>query len=157
MRVRSTIATVLFLAVTATAAFAHEFKVGDLEIVHPWTRVPLKGTDVTAGYMKIINHGTTPDRLIGITVEFSKSAQVHEMKMDGDVMKMEEMQGGLEIPAGATIEMKPKSYHIMFMGLTEELVAAEMVDGELVFEKAGKVKVEFMVEPANADHSMDSM
>lgn len=157
MRVLKTVTAALFLAFTATVALAHEFKVGDLEIVHPWTRVPLKGTDVTAGYMKIINHGSTPDRLLSVTVEFSKTAQVHEMKMDGDVMKMAEMKDGLEIPAGATVELKPKSFHIMFMGVTEPLAADEMVDGELTFEKAGKVKVEFMVEPADADHSMDAM
>jgi copper(I)-binding protein len=157
MRVLTSLATAAFLAVSFTAALAHEFKVGDLEIVHPWTRVPLKGTDVTGGYMKIINHGSTPDRLLKVTVDFSKTVQIHEMKMDGNVMQMSELKDGLEIPAGGTVELKPKSFHIMFMGVKEKLVPDEMVDGELTFEKAGKVKVEFMVEPADADHSMDNM
>ena len=157
MRVFTSIAAAAFLAVGVTAALAHEFKVGDIEIIHPWTKVPLKGTDVTGGYMKIVNHGTTPDRLLKVTVDFSKMAQIHAMKMDGNVMKMEELKDGLEIPAGGTVELKPKSYHVMFMGVKEKLTADEMVDGELTFEKAGKVKVEFMVEPATADHSMDAM
>jgi copper(I)-binding protein len=47
--------------------------------------------------------------------------------------------------------------HVMFIGVHEELVPDEVVDGELTFEKAGKVKVEFMIEPAGTDHSMDNM
>jgi copper(I)-binding protein len=79
------------------------------------------------------------------------------MKMDGDVMKMQELTQGLEIPAGATIELKPKSMHLMFVGVNQELVPDMMMNGELTFEKAGKVKVEFMIEPAGTDHSMDNM
>jgi copper(I)-binding protein len=139
------------------AATAHEYKVGSLEIVHPWARAQLKGTDVADGFMKIVNHGSTPDRLLSVTVEFAKTAQIHDMKMDGSTMKMVEMKEGVEIPAGATVELKPKSMHVMFMGLTEGLAPDELVDGELTFEKAGKVKVEFMVEPSSADHSMDNM
>jgi copper(I)-binding protein len=90
-------------------------------------------------------------------VEFAKAGQIHDMKMDGDVMKMQELTGGLEIPAGATVELKPKSLHVMFMGVNQELVPDLMMDGELVFEKAGKVKIEFMIEPAGTAHSMDNM
>ncbi len=146
-----------FVGSWAVAAYAHEYKAGDLEIVHPWARATLKGSDVADGFMKIINHGSTPDRLLAVSVDFSKTSQVHEMKMDGEVMKMEELKDGLEIPAGATVELKPKSFHLMFMGVTQQLIADTMVEGELTFEKAGKVKVEFMVEPAGADHSMDDM
>ncbi|WP_459851270.1 copper chaperone PCu(A)C [Dongia sp. agr-C8] len=141
----------------AVAAWAHEFKIGDLEIVHPWARATLKGSDVADGFMKIINHGSTPDRLLSVTVEFAKAGQIHEMKMDGDVMKMQELTEGLEIPAGATVELKPKSLHLMFMGVNQELLPDTMMDGELTFEKAGKVKIEFMIEPAGTGHSMDNM
>ena len=92
-----------------------------------------------------------------VTVEFAKAGQIHDMKMDGDVMKMQELTGGLEIPAGATVELKPKSMHLMFIGVNQELVPDMMMNGELTFEKAGKVKVEFMIEPAGTDHSMDNM
>ena len=70
---------------------------------------------------------------------------------------MQELTGGLEIPAGATVELKPKSLHIMFMGVNQELVPDTIVNGELSFEKAGKVKIEFMIEPAGTSHSMDNM
>src|SRR5215470_6242083 len=151
MRVLRTLLALAFLAFGAASADAHEFKVGALEIVHPWARATLKGSDVADGFMKIINHGSTPDRLVSVEVEFAKAGQIHTMKMDGDVMKMEELTGGLEIPAGATVELKPKSMHLMFMGVNQELMPDMMMNGELTFEKAGKVKVEFMIEPAGTD------
>jgi copper(I)-binding protein len=141
----------------AVSAWAHEFKAGDLEIVHPWARATLKGSDVADGFLKIINHGTAPDKLIAVSVEFAKTGQIHDMKMDGDVMKMQELTEGLEIPAGATVELKPKSLHLMFVGVNQELLPDTMMDGELTFEKAGKVKIEFMIEPAGTGHSMDNM
>jgi periplasmic copper chaperone A len=140
-----------------SAAMAHEYKIGSLEIVHPWARAQLKGSDVADGFMQIINHGSTPDRLIAVTVDFAKTAQIHDMKMDGTTMKMVELKDGVEIPAGATVVLKPKSMHVMFVGVKEELAPDELIPGELTFEKAGKLKVEFMIEAAGTDHSMDNM
>ena len=157
MRVLRTLLILDMIGSGAVAAAAHEYKAGDIEIVHPWARATLKGSDVADGFMKIINHGSTPDRLIGVTVEFAKAGQIHDMKMEGDVMKMQELTEGLEIPAGATVELKPKSLHLMFVGVNQELVPDMMMDGELTFEKAGKVKIEFMIEPAGTGHSMDNM
>ena len=68
------------------------------------------------------------------------------MSMDGGVMKMRELKNGLEIPPGATVELKPGSYHIMMMNLSRPLAKGEKVKGSLTFEKAGKVDVEFAVE-----------
>lgn len=145
----------LCLGVFALAAAAHEYKFGELEVVHPWVHAPLKGSKIVDGFMKIINHGTTPDRLLSVSVEFAAGSQIHDMKMEGNVMKMAELKDGIVIPAGATVELKPQSLHVMFMDLKEDLIPDEMVNGELVFEKAGKLKVEFMVEPATAQNSMD--
>jgi copper(I)-binding protein len=69
------------------------------------------------------------------------------MKVDaGGVMRMREIAGGLEIAPGATVELKPGGYHVMFMDLTRQLQQGESVKGTLVFEKAGKVEVEFKAE-----------
>jgi hypothetical protein len=157
MRVLHTLLILAFLGLGAAGAVAHEYKAGDLEIVHPWARATLKGSTVADGFMKIVNHGSTPDRLLSVSVEFAKAGQIHDMKMEGDVMKMQELTGGLEIPAGGTVELKPKSLHLMFVGVTGELMPDTVVDGELIFEKAGKVKIEFMIEPAGSAHSMDNM
>jgi len=157
MRVLRTLLLLVLIGSGAVAAAAHEFKAGDIEITHPWARATLKGSDVADGFMKITNHGSTPDRLIAVNVAFAKAGQIHDMKLEGDVMKMQELTGGLEIPAGATVELKPKSMHLMFMGVNQELMPDTMIEGELTFEKAGKVTIEFMIEPAGSGHSMDNM
>jgi copper(I)-binding protein len=150
----------LLLTLVATSAYAHEYKVGSLEIKHPWTRATPKNAPVAGGYLKIVNTGTTPDKLLGGSAEVAKKFEVHDMSMDGGVMKMRELKDGLEIPPGATVELKPGSYHIMMMDLAHPLTKGERVKGSLTFEKAGKVDVDFVVEavggsPASA--TMDHM
>ena len=61
-------------------------------------------------------------------------------------MKMRELTKGLDIPPGATVELKPGSYHVMMMNLSRQMTKGERVKGSLTFEKAGKIDVEFAVE-----------
>lgn len=140
-------------------ATAHEFKAGSLTLVHPWTRATAKGAEMGGGFVTIVNTGSEADRLIGGSFALAGRAEVHEMKMEGDVMKMRQLEGGLAIPPGATVELKPGSYHLMFMQLTVPLEAGTKVKGSLTFEKAGEVPVEFAVEAINAkagDHQAGS-
>ena len=132
--------------VIASSACAHEYKLGSLVIDHPWSRATPKGASVAGGYMKITNTGTTSDRLVGGATEVAKRFEIHEMSMDGGVMKMRELSNGLEIPAGKTIELKPGSYHVMLQNLSRQLAKGERVKASLTFEKAGKVDIEFSVE-----------
>jgi copper(I)-binding protein len=134
----------------AGPAEAHEFKAGALLLEHPWTRATAKGAEMGGGFVTIVNSGSEADRLIGGSFALAARAEVHEMKMEGDVMKMRQLEGGLDIPAGATVELKPGSYHMMFMKLTAPLEAGTKVKGSLVFEKAGEVPVEFAVEAIDA-------
>lgn len=131
-------------------ASAHEFKAGTLTLNHPWTRATAKGAEMGGGFVTIVNAGNEADRLIGGSFAQAGRTEVHEMTMDGDVMKMRQLEDGLEIPAGATVELKPGSYHLMFMKLTAPLEAGTKVKGSLVFEKAGEVPVEFAVETMSA-------
>ncbi|MFD1746686.1 copper chaperone PCu(A)C [Rhizobium helianthi] len=142
----------LLLALLAFAgfnpAYAHGFKVGDLEIGHPYSRAMLPGAKVGGGYLKITNKGGD-DRLVSVTTERAASAQIHEMQLNDNVMVMRELKEGLPVPANSTVELKPGSYHIMFMNVTEPFKEGEMIKARLVFEKAGPVDVEFAVGPAN--------
>jgi copper(I)-binding protein len=96
--------------------------------------------------MKNTNTGTTPDRLVGGATEVAKRLEIHEMRMDGGVMKMRELSNGLEIPAGAIVELKPGSYHLMLQNLSRQLAKGERVKASLTFEKAGKVDIELAIE-----------
>lgn len=138
--------TLAILFAMSQPLFAHEFKVGDLEIVHPWSRETPQGAKVAAGYVKIVNHGSEADRLVSVTGEIAGKAEIHEMAVDGNgVMSMRPVEG-VEIPAGATVELKPKSFHIMFMDLKDHKKKGERFAGSLTFEKAGTVEVEFAVD-----------
>jgi copper(I)-binding protein len=141
-----TLTAAALAALVATSAFAQEYKLGSLVIDHPWTRSTPKSATVAGGYLKITNTGSAPDRLTGGSVDVARKLEVHEMSMDGGVMKMRELKNGIEIPAGATVELKPGSYHIMMTNLARPLSKGEKVKGSLTFEKAGKVDVEFTVE-----------
>ena len=156
---------VILLALCAmliAPAVAHEYTVGSLHIDHPWSRATPKGATIGAGYLKITNNGTAPDRLLGGSSEAAKSFELHVMSMENGVMKMRPVEGGIEIKPGETVEFKPESYHVMFVGLKEPLVQGHRVKATLDFEKAGKVAVEFVVESigarqGNDDHAMPGM
>ena len=129
------------------AADTKVYKGGALTIESPWARATPGGAKVAGGFMTITNAGKEPDRLIGGSVPVADRFEVHEMAMDGGVMKMRELSKGLEIKPGETVELKPGGYHLMFMDLKSGLKEGQTVKGTLVFEKAGKIDVEFKVGP----------
>lgn len=123
--------------------WAHEFKAGDIEVVHPWSRATPAGARVAAGYLAIKNAGTQPDRLVSATGEIAGRVEIHEMAVDDKgVMTMRPLADGLEIPAGGKAELKPGGFHIMEHGVKE----GDVFKGTLTFEKAGTVDVEYAVE-----------
>jgi copper(I)-binding protein len=135
------------LALMPSLLAAHEYKLGSLEIVHPWARATPKGASVAGGYLKITNKGTTPDRLVGGSAAFAGKFEIHEMKMTAGVMQMRPLPEGVEIKPGETVELKPGSYHLMFLNLKEPLQQGQSAKGTLVFEKAGPIQVEYKIEP----------
>ena len=132
--------------VPATTAQAHDYKLGPLEIEHPWTRATPGGAQAGGGYMKLVNTAGTPDRLVTARSPAADKVEIHEMKMEGSIMRMRELEKGLELPARGTVELKPGGYHLMFMGLKAPFTAKSRVPVTLVFEKAGSIDVELDVE-----------
>lgn len=149
--------TLALIFAGAHGVLAHEFKFGDLEIGHPWSRATPHGAQVAGGYMTITNQGSSADRLVSVSSDISDKAEIHEMAVKDGVMTMRPVEGGLEIPAGATVELKPGGYHLMLMGLKRPLAKGESFPASLTFEKAGSVTVEFRVEgigaAADSEHS----
>lgn len=145
-------AKLLAIAVAAIAAvspaLAHGFKVGDIEIGHPYARAMLPGAKVGGDYLTLTNEGAADDRLVSASSDRAGSVQLHEMKIDGGIMVMRELQGGIAVPKGATVELKPGSYHVMFMNVAQPFKEGETIKATLTFEKAGSVNVEFAVGPA---------
>ena len=138
------------LALLTSSALAYDYKVAGLEIDQPWSRATPKGAKIASGYVKITNTGSTPDRLVGGTFALAGRFEIHEMSIERGVMKMRALKDGLEIKPGATVELKPGSYHLMFTDLTRAIAKGDRVKGTLTFEKAGTVEVEYQVEAIGA-------
>lgn len=129
----------------APPAAEQTIKAGDLVLVAPWTRATPGGASVAGGFVRITNNGKAADRLVGGSSVASGRFEVHEMTMNDGVMRMRPVIGGLEIKPGATLELKPGSYHVMFMELKQQFKEGEGVKATLEFEKAGKVDITFRV------------
>lgn len=127
---------------------AQPAKLGDLTLNMPTIRATVPGAKVGGGYITISNDGKENDRLISVTTPTADHVEIHEMSMENDVMKMRQLKGGLEIPAGKTVELKPGGYHLMLMQPVKPYVEGEKVPATLEFEKAGKVDVIFNVTSA---------
>lgn len=134
------------IALTSLGAFAQEYTIGDLEIMHPYTRPTPPKAPVSGGYLIIKNSGSEDDRLAGGSAPFAGKVEIHEMKMDGDIMMMRRIEGGLAIPAGGEVSLKPGGLHIMFMQLQEQMKEGDSHKVTLEFEKAGSIEVEFSVD-----------
>ena len=138
------------LATAALAAHARDYKLGTLEIIEPWTRATPATAPSGGGYLTITNKGTAADRLIAVRSPTAGKVELHEMKMEGNIMRMRELEKGIEIPPGGTVELKPGGFHIMFLGLKSPFEKDAKVPATLVFEKAGNVDVELQVAPLGA-------
>lgn len=142
------LAALLILAAAAVTSFAHaqNSAAGSIRIEQPWARATPGGARVGSGYLRITNTGKAPDRLIGGSMVAAGRFEVHETRLEGDVMRMRHLDNGLEIKPGETVELKPGSLHVMFMDLKSGLKQGERLKGTLVFEKAGTIEIEYKVE-----------
>lgn len=93
--------------------------VAPIDVKDAWIRTAVKGQSGTGGFMKI----TAPSggRIVGLSSPVAGLAEVHEMKMDGDVMRMRPLPDGLTLPARQTVELKPGGYHLMLTQLKQAL------------------------------------
>jgi hypothetical protein len=138
----------------ADPVHAHGVTVGDLEIIHPNIPQPASSAMAAAGYMGISNAGDEADRLIGVETTVAQSAMLHKTEVNADGVASMAHVEGIDIPANDTVVLESGGYHIMLMGLTQELIEGQMVPGVLIFEKAGRVEMEFAIDPpGGVDHS----
>ena len=151
MRITHLIGATALMLATFTA-YAHDYKLGAIAIGHPYARATGAGQPIGGGFLKLVNGGEA-DRLLSASADISKSVELHEMKMEGDVMRMRQVDG-IALQAGQTVELKPGGYHLMFVGLKAPLKAGDSFPMKLKFEKAGEVTVDVKVEAAGAIDGM---
>ena len=130
----------LVLGAVVSLAQAHDFKLGNIMIGHPYARATAPGQSVGGAFLTLDNRGAD-DRLLSATSEMARSVEMHSMSMDRTVMRMRQVDG-VAAPAGKVIELKPGGLHIMLMGLK----AGDAFPLTLRFEKAGEVTVTVNVD-----------
>lgn len=119
-----------------------------IKVENAWVRAAPVGATAGAAYVTLTNTGAVADRLIGGASTQAARVEVHEMSMDGGVMRMRPVDGGLAIPAGGTVALKPGGYHIMLIGLKGPLSAGGKLALTLKFEKAGALRLTLPVQAA---------
>ena len=144
---RNALGSVLIYAVLGLSFTAHaqEAKVGAIKIEDAYTRATVPGQQVAGGFMKIDNKGGT-DLLVSASSPIAGEVQLHEMSMEGNVMKMRQVKD-IPVPAGGAVELKPGGMHLMFIDIKAPLATGETVPVKLKFAKAGEVEVKM---PVNA-------
>jgi len=126
----------LFAALGLCAAFTAHAQV---EVSDAWVRATGQGQKATGVFMNLTAQKAT--RLEGVKADLTGSAEVHEMKMEKDVMKMQAVKA-LDLPAGQTVALKPGSYHVMLMDLKAPVAEDSQVVLTLLFEDAAGVKTQ---------------
>ncbi|MFC3713242.1 copper chaperone PCu(A)C [Sphingoaurantiacus capsulatus] len=112
----------------------------------PWLRETPPGAKAGAGYGLVINGGKAADRLLGGSTPVAARVEVHSMTMANGIMRMRPVAGGLAVPAGGSVALKPGGYHLMLTGLKQPLRRGAIVPVTLSFANAGAVRVTFRVE-----------
>ena len=137
----------LCLLVFLGAAFAGTFtaEAGAVSVDKAWSRATPNGAKVAAGFFTVTNDGDVPDRLVSASADFAGETQIHQMSMDGGVMKMRPVPEGIVIPSKSSVVLAPAGYHLMFMDLTRPLKQGDSFPAKLNFEHAGSMEVTFKV------------
>jgi copper(I)-binding protein len=120
---------------------------GDIKITDAWARATPGGAQTGAAYVTV--ESSAGDRLTGVSTPAAQKAEIHEMTMDGDVMKMRPV-AGIDLPAGKPVTLKPGGYHIMLTGLAKPLKEGETFPLTLDFAKSGAKQVDVSVAKVGA-------
>lgn len=139
------------LATAAALVLGTTIAHAQVTVKDAWVRATVPQQKATGAFMQITSNADT--RLVSVSSPLTPMAEVHEMAMDNNVMRMRQVTG-IDLPAGRTVELKPGGYHVMLMDLKQQVKAGESVPLTLVFEnKAGQretVQVTAPVRPLNA-------
>ena len=140
----------VFLQLSMSQVRADDYKVGSIQITQPWARATPKGASAGAAYMTVTNSGTTAQHLSCVSSDGAAECQIHQMSMDGGVMKMRPVQGGLEVKPGETVTLKPGGFHVMLVGLKQPLQPGQSVNATFKDDGGNAVQVAFPIAAIGA-------
>ena len=114
-----------------------------------WVREPMGAATTAAAFAVVENAGAAARALVAVSADVSDAVELHEMKMDGDMMRMSPVKR-IDVPAHGKVELKPGSFHVMIFQLKRKLVAGDKVQLTFTFDDGTKVPVEAAVRKPEA-------
>lgn len=123
-----------------------------IEISDVWARTSMQGMN-SAVYFMIQNHNAGADELIGAASDVADAVEVHESKMEGDVMMMNRVEA-VALEPSAKVEFKPGGYHVMLIGLKQDLKAGDEITVTLQFRDSPDITVKATVKDASGMQNM---
>ena len=124
--------------VLAAALAAAPAAIAQVAVTDPWVRGTVESQKATGAFMQLT--ASQPTTLVGVASPVAGVAEVHEMKMDGDVMRMRALPQGLPLPAGQPVALTPGGYHVMLMDLKATLPKDSTIPLTLTFKDAKGVE-----------------
>ena len=121
MQIRNTVLALALATLFCGLAQAHEYKVGKILIVHPWSNPTQPGTTTGTAYMHVKNTGRKPVRLLSATTPAADRVEFHTMTMTDNIMRMRPATNGILIAAKGELKFGPGATHMMLIGLKKPL------------------------------------
>jgi len=149
------IAAAVAVLATPFAAPPAASAAGTLEVLQPWSRPAVAGTN-GVGYMVLANHGRAAEVLEKVESPLAGRIEMHSSSMVGGVMSMTK-QDRVQVPAGGQTTFGPGAYHLMLIGLTKTLKAGDQVPATLSFASGAHLKVAFTVSTGMGPPAMGAM
>jgi len=119
---------------------------GSIEIHRPWARRSVETPERAGGFFVLTNTGPEPDRLVGANSPAADEIEIHAIKVMGGDIAMRPRADGLAAPAGVTLTLQPRGYHLLLIDLKTPLVPGAHLAVTLIFEKTGNIDVELLIE-----------
>ncbi len=115
-----------------------------------WVRLPAVAGNPAAGYFEIAG-GSVDDRLMSVSSPLAVRAELHDMKMEGGMMKMAAIEGGAEVPKGGTLEFAPGGKHVMLFDVSPQASAGRTMPLKFTFASGVTLEHEAKLVAAGDD------
>lgn len=145
-------------AMAAPVAMAHHTPEHDAQqatkvsVNQPFASPTMPGATVGAAYMQVVNGGRNQVVLVSATSPVSARVEFHSMSMEGNIMRMREITGGIPIPPGGSVNFVPGGMHIMLVGLTQRLAPGTFIPLTLTFNGAPQVTLQVPIQGPSGGH-----
>ena len=136
----------IFFVNISFVALSDKIKFKDLIIQDCWIQMLKSNQKNASGYFKIKNNSSIRETLISVSSKISFRTELHEMKVENNIMKMKKLSKGLFIPAKEEVLLKPGGIHIMLLDLKNEIKLNERYEITMNFKRSGKINIPFKVK-----------